>query len=95
MCNDPKTGQHAEDYNQMVNQMVLDSKPRTGPIGGGMQVGTGISPSFDTMYKNTYGIQQQPQAPQHNVFNPSQPAEQLATIIKRESEPQDQEKESG
>ena len=87
MCNDPKTGQHAEDYNQMVNQMVLDSKPRTGPIGGGMQVGTGISPSFDTMYKNTYGIQQQPQAPQHNVFNPSQPAEQLATIIKRESEP--------
>jgi hypothetical protein len=30
MCNDPKTGQHAEDYNQMVNQMVLDSKPVKG-----------------------------------------------------------------
>ena len=32
MCNDPKTGQHAEDYNQMVNQMVLDSKPVKGPL---------------------------------------------------------------
>jgi hypothetical protein len=35
MCNDPKTGQHAEDYNQMVNQMVNESRPRTGAAGGG------------------------------------------------------------
>ena len=41
----------------MVNQMVLESKPRTGPIGGGMSAGVGISPSFDMMYKQTYGIQ--------------------------------------
>jgi hypothetical protein len=70
----------------MVNQMVLDSKPRTGPIGGGMSTGVGISPSFDMMYKQTYGMQQ-PHLPQQNVFNPTQPAEQLATsLFKRESE---------
>jgi hypothetical protein len=45
MCNDPKTGHHADDYNQMVNFMVQESKHK-GAFPVSQPTGTLIGSSF-------------------------------------------------
>jgi hypothetical protein len=57
LCNDPNTGKHAEDFNQMVTEMVEHSKKRTN-----MNMGPGITNSLE---EATHGARE-PILPQPN-----------------------------